>query len=381
MGWAKAVLKVALVAAAIGAAVYWFRLAPIKVVEHRVESGPIVSEVMGTGTLEARLKATISPNISGRIQHVLADQGDCVTAEQPLVQLDDEELTQQVAIAAANVEAARAAIDRLATDRERAAAVLTQAERQHARIKSLSSTRAITAEEVDKSVEALAVAQAGLARAEAAITEGQKTLIAAEKTLEYQRARLADAQVTAPFDGLIIRRDRDPGDVVVPGTSVLALVSTDELWVTAWVDETEMSRLHPSQPAQVIFRSEPDRSYRGEVARLGREVDRETREFVIDVRVLELPQNWAVGQRAEVYVEAARKPDATLLPAAFVSRDKGQPGVFVHSDGRAAWRPLELGLRGRETVEVLDGLEPGDVAVKPVDGGTTLRAGRRVKAS
>jgi HlyD family secretion protein len=110
-------------------------------------------------------------------------------------------------------------------------------------------------------------------------------------------------------------------------------------------------------------------------------VDRETREFVIDVRVLELPQNWAVGQRAEVYVEAARQPDATLLPAAFVSRHEGQPGVFVRSDGRAAWRPLKLGLRGRETVEVLDGLEPGDVAVKPVDGGTTLRAGRRVKAS
>lgn len=80
----------------------------------------------------------------------------------------------------------------------------------------------------------------------------------------------------APFDGLIVARQREAGDVVVPGSSILTLISTDLLWIRAWVDETEMSRLAESQSARVVFRSEPERAYPGRVLRLGREADRES---------------------------------------------------------------------------------------------------------
>ncbi len=163
-------------------------------------------------------------------------------------------------------------------------------------------SKAVSQEEVDKAVEALAIADAGLSRAVAAITEGQKDLIAAEKTLEYHRARLADTKIVAPFDGLIVRRHRDSGDVVVPGTAILTLISTDELWISAWVEEAEMAKLKADQVARVVFRSEADHAYSVRAVRLGREADRETREFIVDVRVREWPENWAVGQRAEVYI-------------------------------------------------------------------------------
>ena len=188
-------------------------------------------------------------------------------------------------------------------------------------------------------------------------------MLVAEKTLRYQRARFSDTTVTAPFDGLIVRRDRDPGSVVVPGSSVLVLVSTDELWVSAWVDETEMDRLRPGQSARVVFRSEPGKSYSGEVARLGREADRETREFLVDVWVRELPGNWAVGQRAEAYIEVARKADVTLLPARLVRRQNGKAGVFMVEGGKAKWQGVGLGLSGREDVEVVEGLSDGDAIV------------------
>src|ERR1035437_7043733 len=101
----------------------------------------------------------------------------------------------------------------------------------------------------------------------------------------------------SPYDGLITRRDRDSGGIVVPGASILQLVATNEIWVSAWVDETAITGLKTGQPARVVFRSEPAQSYAGEVARLGREADRETREFVVDVRVKELPENWIIGQQ------------------------------------------------------------------------------------
>lgn len=376
--WASRSLGVAVVVAVILGVVYRERFAPISAVPHVVVRGEIVADVMGTGTLEAHVKATVSSRISGRIHQVLVDQGDRVTQGQLLVHLDDEELQQQVAIAVANREAAEAAIDRLKADRKRAIAIFEQARKNHDRVETLVAKQATSEGDLDRASESLAVARAELSRAEAGITEGQQELIAAEKTLQYHRARLADTAIKAPIDGLIVRRQRDPGDVVVPGSSILTLISTNELWITAWVDETEMDRLKQAQPARVVFRSEPRHTYPGSVVRLGREADRETREFIVDVRVLRLPEHWAVGQRAEVYIERDRKSSAVLLPARYLVRRDDQTGVFVNQDGYTKWRTPILGLRSTETVEVVEGIEPGETVVIPSDPRNSLREGQRV---
>lgn len=378
--WSWRLLKVIVGLVIGGGVLYWMKFAPLPVVAHTIERGTIVAEVMGTGTLEARVQMTVSPKISGRVVDVLVDQGMRVAAGDVLVRLDDEELQQQVQIAQANVDAAAAGIRRLLTDKQRAAAVYEQTRKSDERTQTLLNQKAISPEEADKAVEALAVAEAGVARAEAAIAEGQKELVAAEKTLEFHRARLHDTKVVAPFDGLIVKRKREPGDVVVPGSSILTLISTDELWISAWIDETQMARLEADQAARVIFRSQADRSYPGTVIRLGREADRETREFIVDVRVLKLPENWAVGQRAETFIETERSADSIVLPVRWlVDRDDTQ-GVFLNIDGRAVWRLLKLGIRSREAVEVLEGLEVGDVVVTPQDALTALKHGRRVAA-
>lgn len=99
--------------ALVAGVVWWLKFSPVPVIEHRVESGEIVAEVMGTGTLEARVKSTISPEIAGRIESLLVDQGDKVKAGQTLFTLDDSDLAQQVEIAQANIASAQAAITRL----------------------------------------------------------------------------------------------------------------------------------------------------------------------------------------------------------------------------------------------------------------------------
>jgi HlyD family secretion protein len=179
---------------------------------------------------------------------------------------------------------------------------------------------------------------------------------------------------------LIVRRDRDPGGVVVPGSSILQMMATNEIWVSAWVDETAGARLAAGQPVRVVFRSEPAPSYPGEVARLGRETDRETREFLVDVRVKALPKNWTVGQRAEVYVKTGRRESTLALPMRFMSWRSGKPGAFVMEQGKAQWRELKLGLRGLESVEVTEGLAAGAVVCKPREVNQPLTDGQRVSA-
>lgn len=364
--------------AIVGYAVYRFTSSPIEVKAHLVRRGEITSEVMGTGTFEARTKVIISPRISGRVAEVLVDQGDRVVAGQLLVRLDDEDLTQQVRIAESTIELFKASRGRFKADRDQAESVLIQARSEYERALELVKSDSISQAETDKAREALDVATAGVARADAAMIEAEQQILLAERTLAFQQARLTDGKMLAPFDGLIIERYRDPGAIAVPGTSVLSMVSTDELWISAWVDETAMASLAEGQPARVIFRSESATEYAGRVARLGRQADRETREFVVEVRVLDLPKNWAVGQRAEVYIQTDTRPDAVLVPQEFLRKQDGIAGVYVHRDGRATWQPLDIGLVARESVEAVQGLQAGDELVVPSGPGQVTLDSRRV---
>lgn len=374
----RRILKFLAAAAVIACGVLYFLWSPIAVTGHAVERGDIIAEVMGTGTLEARVKSTISPKIAGRIKEILVDQGSRVKAGQPLVRLDDEDLRQQVEVARAGVGTSRAAIERLKTDKENAVAVLKKAEKEHDRVQKLVGANAVSGSDVDQTVETLSTAKASLAHAEAAIVEAQQQLASSERTLKYQQAQLSNAEVLAPFDGLIVRRQHDPGDVVVTGSPILLLVSTDVLWISAWIDETELGRVREGQSARIVFRSEPEKSYEGRVVRLGHEADRETRECLVDVQVLTLPKNWAIGQRAEVYVATDQKKATTLMPPRFVVWHEANPGVFVNANGKAVWRDLQLGLHNQNTVEVTQGVQPGDTVVAPVDPETKLESGQNV---
>ncbi|MCA9199046.1 MAG: efflux RND transporter periplasmic adaptor subunit [Planctomycetales bacterium] len=379
MKWLAFLLKVSIVPLLVVLLLAWFRFAPIDVQSYEVQRSTIVTEVFGTGTLEAKVSSAISPKIQGRIQQVLVDQGDAVRAGDLLIQLDDQELQQQVAIARADTEAAQAALERLQADKQRATAVFDQAQRSYDRAAELASKNAVGKEELERDAESLAIAHADVARAEAAIQEGQQKRVAAEKTLQYQQARLDDSRITAPFDGLIVARKKEAGDVVAPGGQVLTLISTEVLWIQAWVDETEMDQLATGQTARVIFRSQPDQAFSGKVVRLGNEADRETREFIVEVQVLQLPNTWAVGQRADVDIETASKSDVVVIPGERIIRHQDEVGVFLNQSGVAQWHPIVTGASGNSMVEVTEGLSAGDQIVWPVAPGGTLRNLQRLR--
>ena len=103
------------------------------------------------------------------------------------------------------------------------------------------------------------------------------------------------------------------------------------------------------------------------VTRMAPLADRETREFLVDVTVKDLPKNWAIGQRAEVYIQTAKKEAALLVSQRAILWQKGQPGLFVDHAGHAQWQSITLGLRGAETVEVSKGLAAGEVVIWPRD--------------
>ncbi len=372
--------KVLVMAAIVVFVVHRVIRAPVPVKVHEVKPSIITTEVMGTGTLEARIKTTITSRIQERLDEVLVDQNDSVKAGQLLARLDDGELKRQVEVADAALAAAKSTAERVRAEGDRAAAVEKQAQLNHKRVSDLMVTKIASQDAFDKAVEAMQVAEAEVKRSQAANIEAGDQVVMAEKNLAYQKERLTFTRLLSPYDGLVVRRDRDPGSVVIPGSSLLQIISTNEIWISSWVDESAMGGLAVGQPVRVVFRSEPDRNYPGKVSRLGRETDRETHEFLVDVRVNVLPKQWTIGQRAEVFIETACKQQVLGVPPEFILWRGGRPGVFVSDNGRATWRSITLGLSGRKLMEVTEGLSQGDKVVAPRETRqSSLRDGLRIK--
>jgi len=249
--------KTALVLLIASIIVYRIHFAPVAVQSCAVKTGPISAEAMGTGTLEARVRATIGPKISGRIAQVLVDQGDKVIKGQKLVLLDDEDLRQQVEIAKAELSVAHAGVEKAVSGIKSAEATEKEAKASYARISQLAPSGAVSVDALEKSQQQMEVAQAELNRAQTAKIEAEKLVIKAEASLEFAQAQLSYTVICSPFDGLIVKRNREPGDVVVPGSMVLDMISLDELWISAWIDETLLNQLEVGQASKVVFRSDP----------------------------------------------------------------------------------------------------------------------------
>ncbi len=357
-GWKWTVL--ALLIIIVG---YKAKFAPIPVSTQPVRVGEVIAEVMGTGTLEAHYQSTVSSKIQGLLVELLADQNDWVKSGQLLARLDDSDLKREVTTQEAVVKAGEATVERAKADEAKSQAIFELTKLDYQRYAQLFTSKSISQELMDKNIQNLAVAQADLQRATAAVSEANRQLVAAQERLHFQQARLADTLIYSPFSGLVVRRDRDIGDIAVPGASIFRIISTKEMWVSAWVDETAMAGLAKDQQARVVFRSEPKKDYHGKVSRIGSEVDKETREFLVDVGVDVLPKNWAVGQRAEVYIETGRKAGVLKAPLSGIVWEKGKAGVFLMSNGKAEWRPVVLGLRGIKDVEVTQGLSKDDIVI------------------
>jgi RND family efflux transporter MFP subunit len=372
IGW-----KTALVLLIASVIVYHIHFAPVPVESCAVRTGLISAEAMGTGTLEARVRATISPKISGRIEQIFVDQGDKVIKGQKLVLLDDEDLRQQVEIAKAELSVAHSNVEKAVSGIKSAEATEKQAKTSFDRQSKLAPSGAVSVDAFEKAQQQLEVAQAELNRAQSAKIEAEKLVIKAEASLQFAQAQLSYTVVCTPFDGLIVKRNRDAGDVVVPGSMILEMISLDQLWISAWVDETMLGNLKAGQQAKIIFRSAPDVELPGKVARISPQADSETREVLVDIAIDRMPDIWAVGQRAEVYIETARKEDTTVIPQRVIVWRQQQPGIYVIEKGKTYWRKISIGLEGKDKVEATEGLQPGQVVLIP--GSKPPSDGRAVK--
>ncbi len=354
------IIKWVLILSTIGAGVYVWKFSPVEAQSMSLTRATLHRTVFGTGTLEAKTRVAISPYATGQVQTLHADQGDTVKAGELLAEMNAEDINQQLAVAEADLAIARASLQRNEAEISAARATLDYAKVTFERMDNLRQSNSVSQTDADKSRQAYQVAAAHLEQAEKRQLEIEAELVRHEAQINYFRTKLAETQLKAPFDALVIRRNREQGSIVNPGVSIMDVVDTGQIWASVWVDETAMAAIHPGLPVDIIFRAMPDKKFSGKVTRTSRETDRETREYRVDITPDTLPDNWVLGQRLEVYIHIGRTDDCLAVPNNLICRDKQRTFILVEEGGRIVERDVKIGIQTRQQTQILSGLQESD---------------------
>ncbi|MBW6400046.1 efflux RND transporter periplasmic adaptor subunit [Roseomonas sp. HJA6] len=355
-----------LLAAMVGLALLSWRYAlPVRVEAIEARAVPFERTVTGPALLDALVKVDVGARIAGRIAALPVEEGDHVPAGMVLARLDVGDAAHLVAQAEAQSAAARRAVTEAEADRDGAEAALLRAQADFRRKEELLPRGFATRAEFDTARAMMDQAQAAAERSRSTVMRARDQLAAAEAGQRGAGVRVDDTVIAAPVAGVVTERLRSVGDVVAAGAPILRLVDPGSLVLTARLDESVMAQVASGQSAALRYVSYPGQVFRGRVLRLGRSVDATTREFTVEVTPEEPPPHWAIGQRATLMLVTGVAPAAIAVPQDALAPRSGQAGLWIAERGRRArWRPVRLGLATDGRIEVLEGLEAGEVVLR-----------------
>lgn len=366
------------VVALLGAGLAAFAaLRPTPVEVARVEIGPVVREALGTGTIEAEAQLNLAFTIAGRVDELRVEEGDVVRTGEVLAVLDPDELSRQRSIAERNVDLAAGAARRSEAEVARMRVELEAATIEARRVDELHATGSVATAERDAVHERLRRAEADLATATAARRHSEAGVVVARETARLHERRIDDTRLTSPVDGVVVRKLREPGDAVAPGSPVVLVVPTEKIWARVWMDESTLQDLSEGQEARVVLRGAPQRSFRARVDRVGMEADRTTHELLVDLELIERPARLVFGQRVDAFVTLGARPSALRVPQGACDVSAGR--CFVARDDRVARADVRFGLSGNDWIEVVSGVAGGEDVILPSPERRPWTVGRRVR--
>ncbi|MDR7433510.1 MAG: efflux RND transporter periplasmic adaptor subunit [Armatimonadota bacterium] len=281
-------------------------------------------------------------------------------------------LLAEGAVGPAQVDAAKAQYDAAKAQYDAALSqlrLLQRGPRREEREVALAQVR-----QADAGVEA---ARHQLQQALAALRASEAQVAQASEAVQAARGRLQDALVTAPFRGVITRLLAEVGQVVTPGVPLLSIADLSEVWVNADIDEADLGKIRTGQRVEVTADAFPGRKFKGQITRLGRAVEIRPAARIARARIdLSGPTPLLPGMSVDVDIVVQSKEDALQIPLDALIESEGNTKVFVVSNGVVRARKIQIGLRGVDKVEVVEGLEPGELVV--IGGLQNLRDGERV---
>src|SRR5438132_927411 len=317
--------------------------------------------MIASGYVVAQRKAAVASKGTGRLVYLGVVEGDRVRAGQVIARIEDGDVRAQVAQAQANLALSRAE--------------LRDAERSLGREKTLRDSNFTSQAMYDAAEARLDRVKAGIAVAQAAL---QSAEVAQENTV-----------IRAPFDGTVLTKNADVGEVVAPlagsafsKSAVVTIADLRSLQVEADVAEANLETISADQPCEIVLDAYPDVRYPAIVARVVPTADRA--KATVQVKVAFRSYDARVLPEMSAKVHFLPRPSRVavdtqpvlVVPGTAVVERNGRSVVFVVEGGRAVEVPVVAGRQVASSVAIREGLRPGALVVDSVGAG--LRSGVKV---
>ena len=391
-GWIVA-LVLAAVVSATGA--YWFlHERPIQVELATAVAAPAANGgapagaavLNASGYVVARREATVSVKVTGKIATVLIEEGMTVDEGQLLAQLDDQTLRPQLDLAETQLEARRADLAEVVVRRAEAERELRRLERL--RTENLSSERDV--DRAQSEVSALAARFAAL----------ERSVDVAEATVRVSAQAIEDLEVRAPFAGVIVSKNAQPGEMVSPisagggftRTGIATLIDMSSREIEVDVNESFINRVRAGQKTEAVLDAYPDWVIPSHVINIVPTADRQKATVKVRIGFDELDprilSNMGIkvtfldtSAHQEPVTSSGETParPATRVPASAIARDGDTSFVWRVRGDRVERVAVRVGAERRGEVEVLAGISAGDVVV--TSAATELTEGAAIETA
>ena len=332
-----------------------------------------------SGYVVARRRATVSSKVTGKVLEAFVEEGKAVKKGQVLARLDDSQIRASLAVAQAQLIASQ----RGAAEDE---ARLKQAELNLDRRARLIKEGVVGKAEVDD-------AQGDVDSLKARIAVAHQQVQVAEAQVASRQTDLTDMIVRAPFDGIVISKDAQPGEMISPvsagggftRTGICTIVDMSSLEVEVDVSETYINRVHGGQKIEAILDAYPDWKIAAHVITTIPSADRQKATVKVrigfdqlDPRIVpDMGVKVSLVREAEPASAGASAAPRTVVPKAAIRKVDGRTVVFVVKEDRVERRAISAGNENGDQVEVLSGISAGERVV--LEPPAAMKDGDKIK--
>ena len=373
-GW-KWVL-VALITVLLIALATWMFLTPeprkVRVQMARMaEINPAAASVLdATGYVKARRYATVSSKITGKVMEVLVEEGMAVEKDQIVARLDDSNTQKSMALYQAELVSAKTQIAE------------TRAHLNEAKLTLQRNTELADKNLISKA--ALDAAKANFESLQAQLANREAGVVLAERRIAMEQQVLDDLILRAPFAGVVISKDSQPGEMISPvsagggftRTGICTLVDMSSLEIEVDVNESYIQRVRPEQRVQATLEAYPDWKIPARVIAIIPTADRQKATVKVrigfdqlDPRILPDMGVKVAFLSGELPAEGEPQQQGIPVPASAVRTQNGERIMFVVKNNLAQRRVVQLGSDYGNEMYVTSGLNPGEdfVVEMPLD--------------
>lgn len=398
-----------------------YRVAQGSVAEVETVRAAAPSTVVGgvilnaTGYIVAHHKINVNSKVTGRVKWIGVEKGDKVKEGQVLVKLEDDEFRANVLEAQGAYDTAEAKyeeekngsrpeeIQRAQHDLDQAKAQLVDDKANLERIQPLVQQGVFSKQQLDDAVSRYETSvqkvsslqrtydltKIGPRREDIEAARGQ--MIQALGQLDYAKSQLDATQIRAPVSGTILDRTAEKGELITaqfasaaeggPQGSVVSLADLNDLQVELDISQDDFAKLSPAQKAIVYTDAYPDKKYKGYIAQISPEANRQKATVQVKVQIENPDSYLRPDMNATVQFLSDEKPSqqavtGVVVPTAAVKDEDGKKVVFIDYKDHAREREVHV-ISTRTTGYLVDGLTGGEDLI--VNGPANLKDGDRVR--